>query len=198
MNIRMQAWVGQITTGQGVMILAPTVMAVMSGSMTWETALPLLVAGVTGLIWPESTTASVASQAAAKDIQALIVAYRTGLDHAGSEPVAPASVVPAHGPTVAGMAALAIGAAALAGCANQTPAQTQASMAAVASGLVCVADTSGKVVAITSTTDPTSVKALNAAIAAGGALTTDATCQAAAISGAAALTAPAKPVIATP
>jgi hypothetical protein len=179
------------------MILAPTLMAAMSGTMTWDTAIPLLIAGVTGLIWPESTVAATATQSVGRDVEALIAAYRTGLDHAGAAPVTPASVptIPAYSATVAGFAALAISAAALAGCANQTASQKQADLAAVASGLICIADTSGKVVSATSTADPNAVKAASAAIAAGGALATDAACQAAMTSGVAALTAP---VVTTP
>lgn len=52
------SWFGQVTTGQGVMVLAPTILAAMSGQMTWQAAAPLLVGGVVGLIWPERTGAA--------------------------------------------------------------------------------------------------------------------------------------------
>jgi hypothetical protein len=182
------------------MILVPTLLAVASGSMTWETAVPLLVAGVIGLLWPENTPAKAAGQSAATDVEALIAAYRTGLGHAGTDPVAAGSVpnvAPRRASAAAtGLATLGIVAAALGACSNQTPAQQQATITAVTSGLICVADATGKVVAAASTQDTNSVKAANAIVAAGGTLATDAACQAAIASGAVALTTPAAPAAA--
>jgi hypothetical protein len=191
MNIDVRNWIGQVTTGHGVMILAPTVLAALSGTMSWTNAVPLLVAGGIGLLWPENTAAMAAGQSMVGDVETLITAYRTGLEHAGqaSAPRTSVPAVPAHATAVAGLAALAICAAALSACTNQTPAQVQANVAAAASGLVCVADTSGKVVTAASTKDPAAVKAANAALAIGGTLTTDAACQAAVASGAAAIVA---------
>jgi len=62
-----RTWFGQVTTGHGAMILAPTLLAVMSGSMIWQTALPLLVAGTVGLAWPENAALKDAAQALTAD-----------------------------------------------------------------------------------------------------------------------------------
>ena len=194
MNTSLQTWTGQVTTGHGAMILAPTLLAITSGTIGWEAAIPLLFAGVIGLLWPENTAAAAAGQSLGSDVEALIAAYRTGLSHAGADPAAAGSVpaVPAPRASAAatGLATLGVVAAALGACANQTPAQQQATVAAVASGLICVADTTGKVVAATSTKDPDAVKTANAIVAAGGAVTTDAACQAAIASGSVALAKP--------
>jgi hypothetical protein len=198
MNASFQAWAGQVTTGHGVMVLAPTLMAVISGSLSWSAAIPFLIAGVVGLLWPENPAAVTASKAVANDVEALIAAYRTGLSHAETTPAPAGSVpaVPPRGAAAAGLATLALTAMALGACSGQTPAQQQAAAAAVASGLVCVADATGKVVAAASTTDPNAVKVANAMVAAGGTLTTDAACQSAIANGAVALAAPAPTVTA--
>ena len=82
------AWFRQVTTGHGMMILAPTLLALVGGQMTLQTAIPLLVAGVVGLLWPENVAAKTAAGAVATDIEALIAAYRTGLGHAATAPAA--------------------------------------------------------------------------------------------------------------
>jgi hypothetical protein len=175
------------------MILTSTLLAAVAGSISWTTAIPLCVAGIIGAIWPENVAARVAGQAVATDVEALIAAYRTGVGHTGDTPAASGSVppVPSRGSTVAGLATLAITAAGLAACANQTTAQQQADFTAVSSGLICVADATGRIVAAASTKDPDAVKTANVVVAAGGALTTDAACQAAIASGTVALAQPA-------
>lgn len=93
MKFNLSAWIGQVTTGHGAMILGPTLLAVASGTMSWQTAIPLLVAGAIGLLWPENTALKTAAQNAATDVEALIAAYRSGLDHGAAivaEPKPPA------------------------------------------------------------------------------------------------------------
>ncbi len=103
MNKLPRDWMGEITTGHGAMILVPTLLAVASEAMTWETAAPLLVAGVIGLIWPERRPGAPAigqeppQQAAAPDklsqppgVETVVAAYRLGIDHATSHAPAPA------------------------------------------------------------------------------------------------------------
>ena len=53
--------------------------------------------------------------------------------------------------------------------------------------LLCIADASGKVVATATTSDTNAMKGVNSAIAAGNVLLTDAACQTALVSGAAAM-----------
>lgn len=189
MPFNFNAWIRQVTTGHGVMILGPTLLAVADGTMTWQTAVPLLVAGGIGLVWPENASLKAAAQATATDVEALIAAYRAGLNHAATPgtSAAPSAALP-HPAAAATALALTVAAGlALAACSNQTVAQKAATSQAIASGVLCLADTSGKVIATANTTDPNAVKAVNAAVAAGSALTTDAACQAAIASSAAAL-----------
>ena len=47
-NFSFSEWIGEVTTGHGAMIIGPTLLAVSSGTMTWPTAVPFLVAGVVG------------------------------------------------------------------------------------------------------------------------------------------------------
>lgn len=201
MNFSFSDWIGEVTTGHGVMILGPTLLAAASGTMSWPTAVPLLAAGVIGLLWPENTALKSAAQTAATDIEALIAAYRTGLSHgaAGDVPNAapsPSESEPHTGAAVSALAMLVATGLALSACANQTPAQQTATETTIASGLLCLADASGKVVATVSTSDPNAIKAVNAAVAAGSVLLTDTACQTAIASGAAAM--PATGTVVTP
>jgi hypothetical protein len=191
-NFSFSDWIGEVTTGHGAMILGPTVLAASSGTMTWPTAVPFLVAGVVGLLWPENTALKSAAQTAATDVENLITAYRTGLSHgaAGDAPdAAVASSAPAShsGAAVSALAMLVATGLALTACANQTPAEQSATETTIASGLLCLADASGKVVATASTNDSNAIKGVNAAIAAGNVLLTDSACQTAFASGAAAM-----------
>ena len=193
MTFNSTTWIGQVTTGHGAMILGPTLLAVASGTMTWQAAVPLVVAGAVGLLWPENTSLKTSAQTVATDVTALIAAYRSGLDHAAAsaapitaEPPAPSVTQSRTGAAVTALALSVAAGLSLAACANQTPAQQAAGEKAIASGLLCLADASGKVVGTATTSDPASVKAANAAVAAGGVLTTDAACQDAIASGAAA------------
>jgi hypothetical protein len=68
-------WFSQVTTGHGFMILAPTLLSVLSGQMTWSTATPLLVAGAIGVVWPENTALQSAGQATAADLASVVAAY---------------------------------------------------------------------------------------------------------------------------
>lgn len=193
MNFNVNSWLGQVTTGHGAMILGPTLLAAASGTITWSTAVPLLAAGVVGLLWPENTALQTATRTVATDVEALIAAYRTGLHRGAADDTQ--AVPPGTNSAGAGAAAiiamLAAAGVTLAACANQTPAQQVALQTSVASGLLCVADATGKVVATASTNDSNTMKAVNAAVAAGNALLTDAACQTALSSGATALAQPA-------
>jgi len=191
-NFSFSDWIGEVTTGHGVMILGPTLTAAMSGTMDWQTAMPLLCAGVIGLLWPENTALKTAAQTAATDVEALITAYRTGMTHGAagdaSEAAASALVPQSHSGSAAAVLAMLVAAGlALTACSNQTPAQQAATKTTVASGLLCLGDAAGKVVATASTNDSNAIKGVNSAIAAGNVLLTDTACQNAFTSGAAAM-----------
>jgi hypothetical protein len=191
-NFSFSDWIGEVTTGHGAMILGPTLLAASSGTMSWPTAVPFLAAGVVGLLWPENTALKSAAQTAAADVESMISAYRAGMSHgaAGDAPdaaAAPSAPQPHSGVVVSALAMLVATGLALTACANQTPAQQAATETTIASGLLCLADTTGKVVATATTSDSNSIKGANAAIAAGSALLTDTDCQTAFTSGAAAL-----------
>ncbi len=192
MNFSFSDWIGEVTTGHGAMILGPTLLAASSGTMSWPTAVPLLAAGVIGLLWPENTALKSAAQTAATDVEALIAAYRTGLSHgvAGDVPDAAASPSvpqPHSGAAVSALAMLVATGLALTACANQTPAEQTATETTIASGLLCLGDATGQVVATASTNDSNAIKGVNAAIAAGSVLLTDTACQTAFASGAASI-----------
>lgn len=193
MPFNFNAWISQVTTGHGFMVLAPTVLAAADGTVSWQTAIPLLVAGSIGLLWPENAPLKAAAQKAAVDVEALIAAYRAGLDHAAAgasttSATAAGAVTTANRSAAVAALALAVTAGlGLAACTSQSAAQKTAASQAIASGLVCLANASGKVVATASTSDPNAVKAVNSAVAAGNVLTTDAACQTALASGAVAL-----------
>jgi hypothetical protein len=72
MSNSFRAWLGQVTTGHGFMILTPTLIAALSGQMSWSTAAPLMAAGLIGLAWPENTALQTAGQTVASDVAGLV------------------------------------------------------------------------------------------------------------------------------
>ena len=76
MSVSIKSWLGQVTTGHGVMILAPTLLSVLSGTTSWSTAAPLLVAGAVGLAWPENTALQSASRSTAENVANMVSAYQ--------------------------------------------------------------------------------------------------------------------------
>lgn len=64
-------WAGQVTTGHGAMTLVGTLLACLSGQMTWAAATPLLAVAVVGLLWPENAQAAGVVQKVATDAQPL-------------------------------------------------------------------------------------------------------------------------------
>ena len=75
MNNSLSSWFGQVTTGHGFMILAPTLLAALGGELPWSAAAPLLLAGGLGLAWPENTALQSADAAAASDVATMVGAY---------------------------------------------------------------------------------------------------------------------------
>jgi hypothetical protein len=68
LNKSLKSWFGQVTTAHGIMVLAPTLLSVLSGTLKWSSATPLLVAGAVGLAWPENTALQASAQSAAADL----------------------------------------------------------------------------------------------------------------------------------
>ena len=64
---KLKSWFGQVTTGHGFMILVPTVLAILNGSLTWQQGVPMLLAGLVGLIWPENAALSADARQLAQD-----------------------------------------------------------------------------------------------------------------------------------
>ena len=75
MSNPLKSWLGEITTGHGVMIIAGTLLSVLTGSVTWAGAAPLLAAGVVGLVWPENSALQTAAQQVANDAVGAVTAY---------------------------------------------------------------------------------------------------------------------------
>jgi hypothetical protein len=72
LNKSLKHWLGQVTTGHGIMVLIPTLLAALSGTMSWRDAAPLLVAAVIGVIWPENAALKTDVQALATDVADLV------------------------------------------------------------------------------------------------------------------------------
>lgn len=69
-------WLGQATTGAGFATILAVASSWASGSLSWQQALPLLVGGLAGIIWPENPKLAVATEKTASDISAVLAAYR--------------------------------------------------------------------------------------------------------------------------
>ncbi len=74
LNKSLMNWLGQVTTGHGVMVLAPTLLAVLAGTLSWHDATPLLVAGAIGLLWPENTALKADAGVLAADVADMVAA----------------------------------------------------------------------------------------------------------------------------
>jgi len=100
-----KSWLGQVTTGIGVLIGTPIVIALLTSQITLGQAMPGIVAAVIGLIWPENTQLAASGQTVASDVEALLpqflTAYRAGLQH-GAQAAVPE---PAPGQLTRGVAA---------------------------------------------------------------------------------------------
>ncbi len=59
MNIR--NWLGQVTTGTGFATVLAAIGAMASGALDWRQAVPVLVGGVAGVIWPENRALNAAA-----------------------------------------------------------------------------------------------------------------------------------------
>jgi hypothetical protein len=76
----MKRWLGQSTTGTGAATLLATISSLAAGSLSLDHALPLLAAGIVGLIWPENCALQKATGNAAASIEDLLAVYRAGLN----------------------------------------------------------------------------------------------------------------------
>ncbi len=76
-------WLGQSTTGAGFATLIATVGSVATGTLSWQHAVPLVVGGLVGLIWPENTGMQATASTAAASLQNLIEIYKAGLNTQG-------------------------------------------------------------------------------------------------------------------
>lgn len=150
------------------MVLASTVLAVLSGTMTWQTAMPLLAAGVVGLVWPENTALKSAAQTVAADLEAAYERYRTEVVAAASNAPQP----PDPPRTAASLVLVAAMALSLVACSGQTPAQDAADLRAIA----CLANTAVKVASVAETSKPGIGEAAGIANVVGTELMTDPAC----------------------
>ncbi len=168
MNPFPSPWLSQVTTGHGCMVIVSTMVAFLSGTISWPAAVPLLVAGIVGLLWPENKNLQRAALTAATDFETTMAACQ-GPARAGTMP-------PAPGPGPAGLASLAFAGLALVACATQTAAEQSADLRMIESGIVCLADGSAKVAAVAIGTAADPLKAVQAAEALGGELVTNPAC----------------------
>lgn len=87
MNI--SSWLGQATTGTGFATMLAAFGALATGALSWHQAVPVLVGGIAGLIWPEKPALKAAAQQAVVDVGAAVAAYQ-----ASAASPAPASPPP--------------------------------------------------------------------------------------------------------
>lgn len=90
----LKQWLGQTTTGAGFATVLAGAGSLATGTIGWQQALPLLMAGIAGLIWPENSALQAAAKQTAADAEAVIAAYQTGVKRAApasatAQPVAP-------------------------------------------------------------------------------------------------------------
>ena|GEM_PF-1318094 len=175
MNPSTKSWIGQVTTGHGAMVIVPTLLAVLSGTMSWQIAFPLLVAGTVGLIWPENTVLQSAAQTAASDLEKIVARFNDTMTKAAVNAPPP----PDPRQTAAGFAIVAAIGLSLAACADQTPAQQAAEVHAIE----CIADTAGKIAIVDVRPGSATDKIAGSANALSGGLANDPACQAALVSG---------------
>jgi hypothetical protein len=69
---KVKAWLRQVTTGHGFMMLAGAGVALLAGTISWQAALPVMIAGLVGLIWPEDAALQTGARQAATDIIAAV------------------------------------------------------------------------------------------------------------------------------
>ena len=169
MNPSTNTWIGQVTTGHGFMILVPTLLAVLAGTMSWTVAFPLLVAGAVGLAWPENAPLKDAAQTVANDLEKLYAQYNSNFVAAAANAPPP----PDSGKAAASVAVLTAIGLSLVACAGQTPAQQAAELQAVG----CLANTTAKVALGASEATGTAAEIANAAAAIGNGLSTDPACR---------------------
>lgn len=74
-----KTWFGQSTTGVGIATLLASLGAILSGGITLEQAVPLVIGGLAGVIWPENAQLSITAEQAAKNIEHIFAAYEAGL-----------------------------------------------------------------------------------------------------------------------
>lgn len=85
MNI--SSWLGQATTGTGFATMLAAFGALATGALDWHQAVPVLVGGIAGLIWPEKPALRAAAQQAVADVGAAVAAYQAS----STAPAAPAA-----------------------------------------------------------------------------------------------------------
>lgn len=99
----LKQWSGQITTGIGALIGAPVVLALLTGQITLQQAIPGIIAAIIGILYPENKALAGSAQTVATDAEVLIpqllTAYRTGLTH-GAAAVAAAPPAPIPGAAI--------------------------------------------------------------------------------------------------
>lgn len=81
--MNMKNWIGQATTGAGVSTLLGLCAAALSGSLSWQQALPLAVGSLAALIWPENPQISAVAQKTGAEVTALVSALQ------GAQPAPP-------------------------------------------------------------------------------------------------------------
>jgi hypothetical protein len=106
----LKTWFGQVTTGHGATAIGSALLGVATGTLSWQTAIPLLAGGIILLLWPENsnlatqvqaiaTSAVAAAPTVLADTRALEKAYMTGVAHGNAAATAAPPAPPASPPS---------------------------------------------------------------------------------------------------
>ena len=68
----LKTWATQITTGIGASGLLATLSGAMTGAVTWQHAIPLLVGSIASILFPENKALAPAAQQTTADLETVI------------------------------------------------------------------------------------------------------------------------------
>lgn len=90
----LKAWFSQATTGTGIAGILGILASVASGQMTWQQAVPMLVAAAILLIYPEGKQMASGGSTLAQDLIQFIPLITAAVEH--GKTIAPAPSTPAQ------------------------------------------------------------------------------------------------------
>lgn len=89
MKIKIQSWLGQVSTVIGALIAAPVTVALIQHQITAEQAVPGILAAVVGLLWPEDQGLATDVETTATQVMQLVPALMAAYEHGRSSGASP-------------------------------------------------------------------------------------------------------------